>query len=75
MVMDHSSPRNQWPLGRVTEAILSRDNQVRVVKVRMVNMKDIRERSRLAMINEKAKFLELVRPVSKLILVKSISEL
>jgi hypothetical protein len=33
VIMKEQSPRNQWPLGRVVEAILSEDGKVRKAKI------------------------------------------
>ena len=32
-VVDHAQPRNQWPLGRITDCNFGRDGLVRSVKV------------------------------------------
>ena len=34
LLMDDNSPRSLWPMGRITEVILGRDNLVRTVKVK-----------------------------------------
>ena len=34
LLMDDNSPRSLWPMGRITEVIMGRDNLVRTVKVR-----------------------------------------
>lgn len=75
LVIEYLLPRKRWALGRISEVMPDRNHDVRVVRVRTVNVKDANVRSKLDMIRRKAQFADLVRPISKLILLKSVDEL
>ena len=68
VITDISLPRSQWCLGRVTEVYPDKYGAVRVVKVKANKYKDSKNASPYDT-------TELVRPVAKLVLLKSNSSL
>ena len=61
MIIDENTPRNQWPLGRVTETHKSKDGLVRSASIRMAT-KELDKKGR----RSKDPSI-LKRPVQKLI--------
>ena len=55
-MVDHTLPRDQWPLGRLESVAADKANRVRAVSIRTANG-------------------TLERPISKIILLKSVEDL
>ena len=62
MLTDQLLPRNQWSLGRITEVYPGDEGIIRVVKVKVSKVKKS---------NDTKGVTELVRPVCKIILIRS----
>ena len=79
LLIDQNLPRNQWPLGRIVEVHQSHDDevnhQIRVVTVRVANVKTLKELGRRRLIKDVPKFIDLIRPISKLVPLRPFHEL
>ena len=71
LLMDENLPRNQWSLGRIVKIFPDSSNLVRHVTVRCVNFK---KDTRASSVNRKP-FVDFDRPITKIVLLKSVDEL
>ena len=73
LLVDFNLPRDRWALGRIINTFPDEFGSVRHVTVRSVNFNKNLGRSNL--IKSKPSFIELDRPINKIVLLKSMNEL